>query len=171
MVPDGRTNSATDSEALVAMFCDGGAIAEHSFTAPRASFQVLIRLQYLRSEVGAWRGCIENATAEGRSLVEGFVWGLRGLAAVALEGGWVAYAAMCLKCGERLGHLRRARIPSAESLQLLAAWLASSDRYLRQPSNAGVVADLVARFSALPWEDIYTLTLQSQLFRALLLPT
>jgi hypothetical protein len=170
MVSVAPTNLATDSEAPVAMFCDGGTSAGHGFTAAQASFQMLVRLQYLRSEVGAWRGCIEKATPEGGCLVEGLVWGLRGLAAVALDGGWEAYAAMCLECSVRLGQLRCARIPSAESLQLLGAWLASSDRYLRQPSNAGVVADLVARFGALPWEDVYTLTLQSRLFRALLLP-
>ena len=164
-------NPTTYSEAPVVMFGDGGALGGQSFTAARTSFQVLIRLQYLRSQVGVWRSYIEKNTTEGGCLVEELVWGLHGLATVALDGGWEAYAAMCSECGERLGHLPRAGIHSEESLQLLSAWLASSDRYLRQPSNAGVVADLVARFSALPWEDVYNLTMQSQLFRALLLPT
>lgn len=170
MVPWYSANPAMHPEAPAVMFGDGGAIAGQSLTVPRASFQVLIRLQYLRSQVGAWRSYLENDTKDGMGLVEGLIWGLRGLATVALDGGWEAYAAMCSECSERLGHLPRAWIPAAESLQLLSAWLASCDRYLRQPSNAGVVADLVARFSVLPWEGVYNLTLQSQLFRALLLP-
>jgi hypothetical protein len=134
------------------------------------SFQVLIRLQYLRGQVSVWLSYIEKETTGSGTHVEGLVWGLRGLAAVALDGGWAAYAAMCSECSERLGPLRRTGFPSADSLRLLGAWLASSDRYLRQPCNAGVVADLVAHFTALPWEDTYNLTLQSRMFRALLLP-
>ncbi len=165
-----RTNPPTGAEPPVGVFGDGDTIPLPDFVAPRASFQVLIRLQYLRGQVGAWLSCLENNTTSSEARVETLVWGLSGLATVALEGGWAAYATMCSECSERLGRLRRAGFPSADSLQLLGAWLASSDSYLRQPCNAGVVADLVARCSALPWEDTYNLTRQSQMFRALLLP-
>jgi hypothetical protein len=167
---DGRSTPPTDAEPPVGGFDDGDTIVRKNFAAASASFQVLIRLQYLRGQVSVWLNYLENETTSSGVQVEGLVWSLRGLATVALDGGWAAYAAMCSECSERLVRMRRAGFPSADSLRLLGAWLASSDCYLRQPCSAGAVADLVARFGALPWEDTYNLTLQSQMFRALLLP-
>ena len=167
---EGHTHPPANAEPPVGVFDDDDTIAPHNFAAARASFQVLIRLQYLRSQVGTWLNYLENEPTSSGAQIEGLVWGLRGLATVALDGGWAAYAAMCSECSERLGRLRRASGLSADSLRLLGAWLASSDGYLRQPRSAGVVADLVAHFGALPWEDTYNLTRQSQMFRALLLP-
>lgn len=134
-----------------------------------ASFHALMLVQHLRMQVSAWIGCIRSGTVGGQ--VESLIGGLHGLALAARGGGLDAFAGMCQHFSGQLGSTRYGGAPSGDSLELLGAWLASVDRYLRQPSNPGATADLVARFTALPWEaSSNAAALQSALFRALLLP-
>ncbi len=77
---------------------------------------------------------------------------------------------MCQHMGIRLESAGDSRHVSGETLKLLGIWLAGSDRYLREPANPSAVADLVVRFTALPWEEsLFDSAQQVTLFRALLL--
>ena len=148
---------------------DPGSGVEADSALPRAPFQVLVRLQYLRAQVGGWRLCgTHEAAAE---LLENVIWGLRGLAGAALDFGSGAYAALCLECATRVERVRHAHAPPAELYNLLGAWLACSDDYLRSPTRAAAAANLVARFAVLSGEqEVFNTTAQSALFRALLFP-
>jgi hypothetical protein len=93
------------------------------------------------------------------------------LAGAALDFGSGAYAAMCLECATRVERVRHAHARLGELYNMLGAWLASSDNYLRYPARAAAVADLVARFAILCGEqEVSNTTAQSALFRALLFP-
>ncbi len=133
-----------------------------------ASFHALLQVQHLRMQVSTWMGCIKSGTVGGQ--IESLIQGLQGLALAARGGGLDAFAGMCQHFSGQLEPARHAGLLSGDSLQLLGAWLGSVDRYLRQPSNPGATAELVARFTALPWEASSNPALQGSLFRALLLP-
>jgi hypothetical protein len=135
----------------------------------QSPYQALIRLQHLRTQVADWRLCPTEITA---SHVDSVIQGLRGLAESARHFGTGAYAALCQDCTDRVASLcRPGVVVPCELRYFLAAWLASSDRYLRQPARAAVVADLVARFAVLCGDsELFNTTAQGALFRNLLFP-
>ena len=149
--------------------CGPGGRVEVESAPSRAPFQVLVRLQYLRAQVNASRPY--SAQGMAAEQLENIIWGLRGLAGAALDFGSGAYAAMCLECATRVERIRHVHSLLGELCHALAAWLASSDNYLRYPARVAAAADLVARFAILSGEqEVSDTTAQSALFRALLFP-
>lgn len=144
----------------------GGAAGPPSSRAP---FQVLVRLQHLRGQVKNWISCGTRDAAAG--YLENVIWELSGLAVAAVDFGSDAYAFMCLECARRLERVLEADAMAAPLGRLFEAWLDSSDYYLRQPTRAAAVADLVVRFTELSGEEeVFDTAAQSALFRALLFP-
>ena len=149
--------------------CDPGGRVEAEPVPSRATFQVLVRLQYLRAQVGGSR--LDDTQEAAAERLENVIWGLRGLAGAVLDFGSGAYAAMCLECATRVERVRHAHARLGELYRMLGAWLASSDNYLRYPARVAAAADLVARFAILSGEqEASNTTTQSALFRALLFP-
>lgn len=149
--------------------CGPGGRVEVESVPSRAPFQVLVRLQYLRAQVGGSR--FYDTLGVGAERLENVIWGLRGLAGATLDFGSGAYAEMCLECATRVERVRHVQARLGELYPVLAAWLASSDNYLRYPARAAAAADLVARFAILSGEqEVCNTTAQSALFRALLFP-
>ena len=169
-MPGYHTNAVPTFDIPRNMFCgDPGGRAERESPSLRAPFQVLVRLQYLRALVGSWR--LYDPQGVAAEPLENVIWGLRGLAGAALEFGSVAYATMCLECAKRVESVCHARTPHREVYDLLGAWLASSDHYLRNPARAAATVGLVARFAVLCGdEEMLNTTAQSALFSALLFP-
>ena len=110
-----------------------------------------------------------GAAADGQA--HDLLWELQGMAMAACEEGFEAYARMCLDLRERLKPVQRTGVISLGSLELLCAWAASADRYLRRPASPGDVADLVACLSALPWGPSMSPAEQNNWFRLLLWST
>lgn len=135
----------------------------------RAPFQVLVRLQHLRAQVKNWISCDTRDKAAG--YLKDVIWELSGLAVAAVDFGSGAYAFMCLECARRLERIYQADAMAGSMGKPIEAWLDSSDYYLRQPTRAAAVADLVVRFAELSSEEeLFDTAAQSSLFRALLFP-
>ncbi len=133
-----------------------------------ATFHTMLLLHYVRTQVSAWTGCVCAGNPVGARF-EDLTWGFDSLAFAARSGGLSAYAQMCQDCCAWLVPLTDSRHVSVEALHLVGEWLACSERYLRDPTNPGAVANLVVRFTALSGEESDNLAVQSTLFRALLL--
>jgi hypothetical protein len=132
------------------------------------TFHSLLILHQVRTQVSAWTGCLFAGNPVG-GRIEELLGGLAGLAMAARCGGLGAFAQMCRDCCAWLVPPGDGRHVSGEALRLMGEWLASSERYLRDPTNPGAVADLVVRFTSISGEATDNLAMQSTLFRALLL--
>lgn len=132
------------------------------------TFHSLLILHQVRTQVSAWTGCLFAGNPVGGRFEE-LMGGLAGLAVAARCGGLEAYSQMCQDCCVWLVPLSNSRLVSGQELRLVGEWLASSERYLRDPTNPGAVADLVVRFTSISGEATDNLAMQSTLFRALLL--
>jgi hypothetical protein len=93
---------------------------------------VLIRLQYLRTQLQAWR---RAPGLQERGHTEEVLQALRGLHAAARAAGLAAYEHMCQRLAESLGALGAARRVPPHVLGSLIEWLAASDRHLRHPKD------------------------------------
>ncbi len=146
---------------------DPGAAAERQ--GDSSTFQVLVRLQHLRTQVMDWTAYGRIRQADTGRIGE-VLWALHGMEVAARTGGLNAYARVCQHLAEQLEPLRCDANPHLMLLQELSAWIVSSDRYLRHPGNAGAVADLIGRLNALPWDSPLSEGEQGSLFRMLLQP-
>jgi hypothetical protein len=133
------------------------------------TFQVLIRLQHLRAQVGGWTGYGSVRDPDADRLQE-VLWALRGMEVAARAAGLDAYAQVCQHLAEQVRPLCGGANIHWSLLHELCAWIVSSDRYLRHPTNPSAVADMVARLNALPWDSPLSQDDQGSLFRALLQP-
>jgi hypothetical protein len=105
----------------------------------QGAFQVLIRLQYLRTLLQAWRrvpACHE------RGRTEELLQGLRGLHAATRAVGLAAYGQMCQRATESLGLLHAGRGVPPHVLGRLTEWLAASERHVRHPQDQGACQQL-----------------------------
>lgn len=134
-----------------------------------STFQVLIRLQHLRAQVGDWTGYGSVRDPDSDRLQE-VLWALRGMEVAAGTAGLDAYAQVCRYLAEQVAPLCGSATIHWALLQELCAWIVSSDRYLRHPENPSAVADMLGRLNALPWDSPLSQDEQSSLFRALLQP-
>jgi hypothetical protein len=149
--------------------CGPGGRDEVEPASSRATFQVLVRLQYLRAQIDNSR--LDGTRDTAAEQLENVIGGLRGLAVATLDFGSGAYAAMCLECAVRAERFCHTHAAPGELYTMLGAWLASSDHYLRYPARAAAAVDLVARFAVLSGEqEMFNTTAQSAWFRALLFP-
>jgi hypothetical protein len=148
---------------------DTGSHAERSFK----PFQVLIRLQYLRSQICGWvRGPAANLT--GANLTgkdtEEILWTLRGMAAMARTTGVDAYAAICLHLAELIEPLICVGGMPGEVRSALTGWAERSDRYLRHPTDPSHAARLIEQLNHPEWASPFSRDEQGVLFRALRKP-
>ncbi len=102
---------------------------------------MLIRLQYLRTLLQAWRRA-PACNEPGRT--EEVLQGLRGLHAAARAVGLAAYGQMCQRATESLGPLHAGRGLPAHVIGRLIEWLAASERHVRHPEDRGACLQLQA---------------------------
>ncbi len=117
-------------------------------------FQVLIRLQYLKSQI------------YGKDTEE-ILCTLRGLAATARATGVDAYASICLHLAELMEPLIGAGGLPGATRRVLKAWTDRSHRYLRHPCNPSHAALLVEHLNQPEWASPFSVDEQGVLFRAL----
>jgi hypothetical protein len=140
---------------------DTGSHAERSFR----PFQVLIRLQYLKSQICGWvRGPAANLTGND---TEEILWTLRGMAATARATGVDAYAAICLHLAELIEPLICVGGMPGAIRSALTGWAERSDRYLRHPTDPSHAARLIEQLNHPEWASPFSRDEQGVLFRAL----
>jgi len=139
-----------------------------SFTEP-LTFQVLIRLQHLRSRLRDLTACA-SAQEPRNDQIEEVRWALLGMAIAARSAGLGSYTQVCMHLAQQVEHLRSNSQLHWSFLTELGVWLASSGRYLRHPDNPGVVAELVGRLNVLCGDSPMSRDEESRWFRALLQP-
>jgi hypothetical protein len=140
---------------------NAGAPAERSFM----PFQMLFRLQYLRSQICGWMwGPSSELTGKD---TEEILWTLRGLAASARTTGVDAYAAICLHLAELIEPLIRMGGMPGAIRRALTGWADHSDRYLRHPRDPAHAAQLVEQLNEPEWASPFSRDEQGVLFRAL----
>ena len=138
-----------------------GSPAERSFK----PFQVLIRLQLLRSQICGWvLGPAPNLTGND---IEEILWTLRGMATTARTTGVEAYAAICLHLAELIEPLIRMGGMPGAIRGALTGWADRSDRYLRHPRDPSHAAQLVEHLNHPEWASPFSRDEQGVLFRAL----
>ena len=93
---------------------------------------MLIRLQYLRTQLQGWRRA-PGFNERGRS--EEVLQGLRGLHTAARAVGLAAYERMCQGVVESLHPLQAGRGMPAHVLGRLIEWLVASQRHVRHPGE------------------------------------
>jgi hypothetical protein len=135
---------------------DTGSHAERSFN----PFQMLIRLQYLRSQICGW---VRGDTEE-------ILWTLRGMATTARTTGVDAYAAICLHLAELIEPLICMGGMPGAIRSALTGWAERSDRYLRHPSDPSHAAQLIEQLNHPEWASPFSRDEQGVLFRALRKP-
>src|ERR1700722_10627293 len=116
------------------------------FAPAHGAFQVLIRVQYLRTQVHGWK---RSAGVHGGARVNELVSGLRGLGAAARAAGLSGYEQMC-QCAAL--NLQFPHDHSGVPVQLLCDlldWLSVSANHLRRPESASDGEALRARLQAL----------------------
>ena len=101
------------------------------FAAVRGGYQVLIRVEYLRTQLQAWRAT--GLVGSGR--VDDVLWALRGIGAAARGVGLTGYERLCEELAANLESLRPCGPVSYAMLQPLASWLARTERWLRHPRS------------------------------------
>jgi hypothetical protein len=138
-----------------------GPAAERAFR----PFQILIRLQYLRSQIRDWvRGPGCDLTGKD---IEEILLTLRGLAATARTTGVDAYAAICLHLAELIEPLIRVGGMPGAIRRALTGWADHSDRYLRHPRDPSHAAQLIEQLNHPEWASPFSRDEQGVLFRAL----
>jgi hypothetical protein len=143
---------------------NAGSAAERSFS----PFQVLIRLQYLRSQICGWvRGPGSDLTGND---TEEILFTLQGLAATARTTGVDAYAAICLHLAELIEPLVRVGGMPGAIRRALTGWADHSDRYLRHPRDPSHAVQLIEQLNHPEWASPFSRDEQSVLFRALRAP-
>jgi hypothetical protein len=143
---------------------NAGTTAERGFM----PFQVLFRLQYLRSQIRGWMwGSSSDLTDKD---TEEILWTLRGLAATARTTGVDAYAAICLHLAELIEPLIRGGGMPGAIRRALTGWADYSDRYLRHPRDPSHAAQLVEQLNQPEWASPFSSDEQGVLFRALRAP-
>jgi hypothetical protein len=131
-------------------------------------FQILFRLQYLRSQIRDWLhgpGC--DLTGND---IEEILLTLRGLAATARTTGVDAYAAICLHLAELIEPLIRVGGMPGAIRRALTGWADRSDRYLRHPRDPSNAAQLIEQLNHPEWASPFSRDEQGVLFRALRQP-
>jgi len=108
-----------------------GTLRAPPFAAVRGSYQVLIRVEYLRTQLQAWRAT--GPVGSGR--VDDVLWALRGIGAAARGAGLTRYERLCEGLAANLESLRPCGPVSYTMLQPLATWLARTERWLRHPGS------------------------------------
>ncbi len=111
------------------------------FASARGAYQVLVRLQYLRTQLQGWK---RTSGAGERGQADEVLQGLRGLHAAARHAGLPAYEHMCQSVAESLGPLSAARRVPPQVLGGLLEWLAASERHVRHPKDRGACRQLQA---------------------------
>ncbi len=119
---------------------------------PSASnaFQVRIRLQHISDRVAGWvsRGTAwELRTTE----IEEILFALSGTAKAAGLGGLDGFMRVCLLVSERVEPFRKCGLMPTSVLELLEAWIADADRYLRRPQSSLLAVDLIRHLSDPRW--------------------
>ena len=138
-----------------------GPAAERTFR----PFQILFRLQYLRSQIRDWvRGPGGDLTGKD---IEEILLTLRGLAAAARTTGVDAYAALCLHLAELIEPLIRVGGMPGAIRRALTGWADHSDRYLRHPRDPSYAAQLIEQLNHPEWASPFSRDEQGALYRAL----
>lgn len=135
--------------------------AEQSFI----PFQVLFRLQYLRSQICGWMWGTGAELTDKH--IEEILWTLRGLAATARTTGVDAYAAICLHLAELIEPLIRLGGMPGAVRRALKGWADHSVRYLRHPRDPSHAAQLIEQLNHPEWASPFSVDEQGVLFRAL----
>lgn len=128
-------------------------------------FQILIRLQYLQSQIRDWvraPGCDLSSKD-----TEEILWTLRGLAATARAMGVDAYAAICLHLAELMEPLIGTGGMPGAIRRVLKGWADRSDRYLRHPRDPSHAAFLIEQLNSPEWASPFSRDERGILFRAL----
>jgi hypothetical protein len=110
-----------------------GISAVARFAPAKGAFQVLIRIQYLRTLVQGWR---RSAGAHSAARVHEIELGVRGLSAAARSAGLSVYEQACECLAADLAALDRQSGVSAQLLCQLLEWLSASARHLRRPGTS-----------------------------------
>ncbi len=111
-----------------------GRFSPLQFAVPQGAFQVLIRLQHLRTQIRAWT--YDMRAVEGGTPSLDIYWSLRGITAAARHGGLLAYAHMCARVAQQFEPAHGAACVAGNLLTPLGVWLATSESYLRHPGNS-----------------------------------
>jgi|HubBroStandDraft_6_1064221.scaffolds.fasta_scaffold559617_2 hypothetical protein len=119
------------------------------FAQAEGAFQVLMRVQYLRTQVQAWR---RSAGVHGATCMNEIELGLRGLGAAACAAGLSVYAQTCQRLTAHLESMYREGGVSAHLLSQLLEWLSASARHVRRPGSPGVAEGppVIAEAAAAP---------------------
>jgi hypothetical protein len=112
-----------------------GTLRKPPFAAACGSYQVLIRVEYLRTQLQASRA----TGLLGSGGVDDVLWSLRGIVAAARSAGLTGYERLCEGLAANLEALHPCSPVSYAMLQPLAAWLARTERWLRHPQSGAVL--------------------------------
>lgn len=124
-------------------------MAEHSGQV-RSYFQILIRLQNLRTQINEWlnRGEDWQPTVDDLDNLLAY---LQGMAVSARAWGLMGFTSMCLHVCERIEPLRRSGHMPRSILEMLDGWLTHAERYLRRPQSAALAHLLVVQLNDPRW--------------------
>jgi hypothetical protein len=123
-----------------------GNFAAARFAQAPGAFQVLMRAQYLRTQL---QGGKRIASLHGAVRITEIVPGLRGMGAAARAAGLSAYAQMCQRVAAHLELLCGRGGVSLQLLCELLEWLAASACHLRRPESLSSGEDLRTRLLAI----------------------
>jgi hypothetical protein len=119
-----------------------GIPAAARFAPAQGAFQVLMRVQYLRTQVHGWS---RSAGAHGAARMNEIELGLRGLSVAARAAGLSVYEQTCQRLAAHLDSLYRQGGVSAHLLAQLLEWLTASACQLRRPGSPGPTIGRVPR--------------------------
>jgi len=109
-----------------------GTLHPGPFSAALGGFQVLIRVQHLRTQVHAWRATPERGAAAAR--VEELLHALRGIGLSARGAGFTRCARLCERATGQLEKMRGGPRLPLPLLNRIAHWLNRAERDLRHPA-------------------------------------
>ncbi len=109
-----------------------GTLTPGPFSGARGGFQVLVRVQHLRTQVYAWRTTPERGAAAAR--VDELLNALRGIAASAQGAEFVRCARLCERTVRHLENVRGRLQLRSSWLARIAHWLNRAERDLRHPA-------------------------------------
>jgi hypothetical protein len=132
-------------------------------------FQIRIRLQHISGRVNDWLNC-GVASPLRSAQIEEILFALAGTGKTAGLGGLDGFMRVCLLVSERVEPFRRRGFMPASVLELLRAWIADANRYLRRPQSTILAAELIRHLSDPRWGSWPDSTEREAILRELAAP-